>query len=301
MPTDFFTQTNPLKKKTMKKVYVYKGLTASGKSTAAKKVIDENPGAYKRVNKDDLRMMLDNNKWSKGNEKFVLNMRDHIILAALEAGKHVIVDDTNLHPRHVTRIQNLVKGKAEVEVVDFMHVSPETCIERDLKRPNSVGARVIRRMYQQYMEWETPILSQDAEKPRALICDLDGTLALLNGRSPYDASTCDEDLLNEPVADIVKRFHDTGHKIVFLTGREDKYKEPTLRFLDKHLGSEFEFRLIMRKTGDMRKDAVIKQEFLENEVLPHFHVDFALDDRNQVVDMWRGLGLTCLQVNYGDF
>ena len=58
----------------MKKVLVYRGLPASGKSTAARKMLDENPGKYKRINKDDLRAMLDNSHFSRGNEKFVLKL-----------------------------------------------------------------------------------------------------------------------------------------------------------------------------------------------------------------------------------
>lgn len=285
----------------MKKILVYRGLPGSGKSTAARKLLDENPGKYKRINKDDLRAMLDNGHFSRGNEKFVVKMRDMLILTALEEGKHVIIDDTNIHPKHAQRIAELVKGLAEVEVIDFMHVDVETCIARDLTRANSVGERVIRRMWKEYLGWEKPKLVQDVTLPKAIICDLDGTLALLNGRSPYDATNCDQDLLNQPVADIVMKFQATGHAIVFLSGREDKFREPTVRFLQQHLGETFPYQLIMRISGDMRKDSVIKQELLEREIVPHWYVDFVLDDRNQVVDMWRGLGLTCLQVDYGDF
>jgi predicted kinase len=285
----------------MKKVLVYRGLPASGKSTAARQLLDEHPGQYKRINKDDLRAMLDNSHFSRGNEKFVLKVRDLLILQALEEGKHVVIDDTNIHPKHAQRISDLVKGLATVEVVDFMHVDVETCIARDLKRPNSVGERVIRRMWKEYLDYTQPKLVQNPELPKAIICDLDGTLALLNGRSPYDATHCDQDLLNAPVADIVRRFQATGHAIIFLSGREDKFREPTVRFLTQHMGESFPYRLIMRATGDMRKDAIIKQELLEREILPTSFVDFVLDDRNQVVDMWRGLGLTCLQVDYGDF
>jgi len=34
---------------------------------------------------------------------------------------------------------------------------------------------------------------------------------------------------------------------------------------------------------------------------PKYHVEFVLDDRNQVVNFWRYLGLTCFQVAEGDF
>lgn len=289
----------------MKTVYLYRGLPGSGKSTAARARMDANPGQFKRVNKDDLRAMLDNNRWSNSNEKFVLRIRDQIVLESLNSGKHVLIDDTNLHPKHLQRIQELVKGVATVEIVDFMHIDVETCIERDLKRPNSVGSRVIRRMWRQYLEWNPqtniPTIEQDSDLPLALICDLDGTLAIIEHRSPYDASNCEQDELNQPVADIVQKFHDDGHQILFLSGREDKFVEPTVRFIENHLGKEFKYELIMRKAGDTRKDSLIKRELLETKVLPRFRVDFVLDDRNQVVDMWRSLGLTCLQVNYGDF
>ena len=72
-----------------------KGLPASGKTTWAKSVV----GA-KRVNKDDLRAMIDNGKWSKKNERSILAARDNLIIQYLREGSSVIVDDTNLNPKH---------------------------------------------------------------------------------------------------------------------------------------------------------------------------------------------------------
>src|SRR5258708_7798095 len=109
-------------------VTITKGLPASGKSTWAKSVIGDNPGKYKRINKDDLRRMLDNSRWSSGNENHILRVRDSLILLSLEAGYHVIVDDTNLDPKHEQRITELVKLKAvQVVVKDFTDVPLEEC------------------------------------------------------------------------------------------------------------------------------------------------------------------------------
>ncbi len=140
------------------------------------------------------------------------------------------------------------------------------------------------------------------EKTKVVICDLDGTLSIFEKvdksqphyRNPYDASTCDRDLLNEVVAEIID-----GYKVLLVSGREDKYREPTLRFLEKH-GIVYE-ALYMRKTGDNRKDSLVKREIYETHIKPVYDVKFVLDDRNQVVEMWRGLGLTCLQVAEGNF
>lgn len=294
----------------MKKIIILKGLPASGKSSFAKQLIKENPGAYKRVNKDDLRAMLDNSYHSKGNEKFVLKVRDFIIVEALRDGKHVIVDDTNLAKKHETRIRQLAdiykkETGQQIQVeVKFFEISVEECIRRDLKRQNSVGERVIKKMYKQFLqetdERNPNYREQDSSLDKAIICDLDGTLAILNGRNPFIASNCEQDLLNEPVAKIVKQYYKLGHRVILLSGRLDTYKEETLRWLTKH---EIPYHdLIMRKAGDTRKDSIVKKEFFEQHVQGKYYIDFILDDRNQVVDLWRNeLHLPCLQVNYGDF
>lgn len=135
----------------MNKVIILKGLPGSGKSTWAKQMLEKYPGQYKRVNKDDLRAMLDNTIWSKKNEQFVLKIRNSIILAALEDGADVIVDDTNLHPKHERAIRELVQGKAEIEI-KFFHCDLLTCIARNANRPHPVSEGVIRGMYNRFLK-----------------------------------------------------------------------------------------------------------------------------------------------------
>jgi hypothetical protein len=137
------------------------------------------------------------------------------------------------------------------------------------------------------------------DSPLAILCDLDGTLAHLNGRNPYDASTCTEDTLNEPVAHIVRTYAAAGVKVILVSGREERFRKPTEHWLAEHrIAYE---ALLMRRTRDFRKDAIIKTEIYRARIEGTFRVLFVLDDRNQVVDQWRTLGLTCLQVAPGDF
>lgn len=142
----------------MKTVYILRGLPASGKSTWARRKVDERPNSVKRINKDDLRAMLDNSRWSPGAETFVLRTRDGLIREALHEGFHVIVDDTNLHPKHVERIREIVdefkKNSGQdvrIEIVNFTDVPLEECIRRDRVRKDSVGEKVIRDMYIRYL------------------------------------------------------------------------------------------------------------------------------------------------------
>lgn len=243
--------------------------------------------------------MLDNSHWSKKNEKFIISARDSLIDSVLRAGFDVIVDDTNLDPIHEETIKHKFGKLAEIEVKTF-DVPLKECIRRDSLRPNPVGEKVIKKMYYKYLG------GIDAVKPRtptpglpyAAIFDIDGTLALHNGRSPYDAEKCESDLLNEPVAELLKMVKKTGRKIIIASGRSDKYKPHTMRWLRYH-GVEYD-ELLMRKEGDFRQDAIVKKEILD-DILTRYNVFFTVDDRDQVVNMWRENGLTCLQVAPGDF
>ncbi len=300
-----------------KKVIILRGLPASGKSTYARKLLDENPGTYKRLNKDELRVMLDNNHHTTHNEKFIEKVRDLMLIEALLDGKHVIVDDTNLSDRPVERIKNVVRKfntdhnqQVQVEIKE-MNVSLEECLERDKSRDKKVGDEVILKMHRQHILKDNSVepkhdkkhptyRTQDPSLPKAIICDLDGTLCLMNGRSPFDASRCDEDLPNIPVVNMVRHYHQLGYKIILASGREDTFKPQTMTWLERY-GISYD-RLIMRVTGDYRKDAIIKKEIFSNHIEGKYFVELVLDDRNQVVDLWRNdLQLPCFQVFYGDF
>lgn len=64
------------------------------------------------------------------------------------------------------------------------------------------------------------LLQQDSTKTRAYIFDIDGTLAKMNGRSPYDYTRVSEDLPNEPIVNLSKTLYDAGYTILVCSGRE---------------------------------------------------------------------------------
>jgi predicted kinase len=264
--------------------------------------------------------MIDGGVYSKGNERFILQMRNQLIINAVREGKHVIVDDTNLHPVHEKEIRAIVANNNSdyddntiVEINDsFLSVSPEECIERDLKREASVGSKVILDMARKYLpayEYCVPeIDTKEAEAnglPWCVIYDLDGTAAIRGDRSPYDASRCDElDRINLPVLctlNALRQVHGHGsYTMIAMSGRPSQYRDPTERFLDTY-GFPCDF-LYMRKEGDQRKDSVIKGELYDEHIKGKYNVLVVLDDRDQMVDYWRKVvGIPCWQVNYGDF
>ncbi|MEL6469772.1 MAG: AAA family ATPase [Cyanobacteria bacterium J06623_4] len=283
----------------MKRVIITVGLPGSGKSTWAKELITKEAGKWVRVNKDLLREMCHNSVHSKSNEKFIVRLRNLIILEALEAGKHVIVDDTNLHPKHIRTVTELVKGKATVEVNNsFLSVPIKECIRRDLNRPKSVGKDVIMQMYRQFLlPTPTPPV-HNPELEDVIVVDMDGTLALMGDRSPYDVSKCDLDPPNMPVVQTILKWQET-HKVIVMSGRTDDGKEKTIAWLKKY-GVRYA-ALHMRKVGDMRKDTIVKEEMYRAHLEGKYNIIAVFDDRKSVVEMWRSLGLTVFQVAEGDF
>lgn len=284
-------------------IHLFKGLPASGKTTEAQRLIDETPGMYKRVNKDDIRAMLDNGKWSKDNEKMVLRVRDMIIVDALNSGKHVIIDDTNLHHKHLIAMERIVEASPhEVQIKEkFFDEDVPTCISRDLKRPNSVGSKVIIDMYNQFLRLKPEKLEQDITLPSAIIVDLDGTVATNDGhRGWYEYDKVDGDIPKQNIIDIVRALDAREHQIIFLSGRDSVCREMTIDWIEKHIGVKG-YGLFMRIEGDHRKDTIIKRELFDEHVKGKYYITAVLDDRDQVVEMWRSLGLDCLQVAYGNF
>lgn len=139
---------------------------------------------------------------------------------------------------------------------------------------------------------------RDARQQKAIIVDLDGTLCLHAGRSPYDTAMCFQDVVNYPILEIILSVKDWAH-VIYCSGRDEKFRDMSINWLATHGAPVGD--LFMRPLSDTRNDAIVKLEIFNREIRDIYNVRFVLDDRDRVVKMWRSLGLTCLQVAYGDF
>jgi hypothetical protein len=138
----------------------------------------------------------------------------------------------------------------------------------------------------------------------ATIVDIDGTLAIRNGRGPYEWDRVGEDLRHNPVIDIVNAWQDhMAHMMttIFVSGRKEQCRTQTIEWLNRHMSKSCQHVLHMRADNDNREDHIFKQEIYDTYIKPNYHVLAVFDDRQQVVDMWRRNGLTCLQVAEGNF
>lgn len=278
----------------MNKIILTRGLPASGKSFWAKQYVNQDTNTI-IVTKDDLRLMFAN---TNSREKKVLKLRNEITRNALANNKTVIWADTNFNPIHKATAETIAdefKG-SEVSVIDFP-VDVEICIERDKSRGDkSVGSKVIWDMYWKNIAsvyYET----QDLSLPKAVICDLDGTIAKMSDRSPYDWDRVDEDTCDEMIKIMIKNFHLLGYKIFFLSGRQKKALEKTQSWLKDNDLALDNVSLILREEGDNRDDTVFKLEVYRKDIKPYYQVSLVLDDRPKMVRMWKRMGFNILNAN----
>lgn len=297
----------------MPTLIVTKGLPASGKTTWAREQVKKSDGKIKRVNKDDLRAMVDPD-WNRSKEKAIILLERNMVYKLLSEGFDVIVDNTHIEGDHIDNYETIAKKMgAEFVVQDFTDVPLSTCLKRDAERANAVGEATIRRMYKT-LQKQKPNVAQYKEPeynpdlPNCIIVDIDGTLAHMNGRSPYDYSKVHTDLVDKEIREIVNANFWDGRDVepripktyvVIVSGREDGCKEETLEWLKEN--QVWYDEIYMRKNGDHRDDKIVKKEIYEEFIKPRYNIRFVLDDRDRVVKMWREEGLKVLQVAEGDF
>lgn len=136
-------------------------------------------------------------------------------------------------------------------------------------------------------------------KEKAIICDIDGTIAIKGNRNPFDWQRVDEDMPNSPVITLVKILQEAGKTIIFVSGRKEECRQKTIEWVNAQ-GIQIK-DLFMRGDNDNRSDVLLKSEIYNIKIKDNYDIEFVLDDRDQVVQMWRKIGLTCLQVAEGDF
>lgn len=140
----------------MTRLIVVRGLPASGKSTRAREWVAADRKHRVRVNRDDLRAMIDDGAFVAGvTEDRITDAEFALIQAFLNDGFDVICDDTNLPERTMDWLRDCAHDYgARLEVIDMRDVPLETCIERNSKRDRKrkVPEERIRDMHARYIE-----------------------------------------------------------------------------------------------------------------------------------------------------
>jgi predicted kinase len=296
------------------KIIICVGVPASGKSYWSTEFVAKNP-KYVRINRDSYRFMLKNEPFCEPKiESLITDLSYHAIDAALAKKLNVVLDNTHVKRDVILDIIDRYQYKADIEFRVF-DISLDKALERDKQREKTVGEEVLKRMYKEYKilidSFVFQNVSQKVKKysdpvsnpalPDIVLFDIDGTLAHMNGkRGPFEWHRVDVDDLDGIVFDAYKRHQKLGDKIGILSGRSSDARKKTEEWLEFYGITGYEF-LYMRGSTDFRKDNAVKQQIYEERIKPFYNVKVIYDDRDQVVKMWRSLGLKCFQVAEGDF
>lgn len=147
----------------MPKIILTRGIQGSGKSTWAKKWVEEDPTHRVRWNNDDFRRMM-GPYWIPEREELIHRIMKDAIDNAMLFGYDIVIDNMNLNPKHWNYIQSRIhdfnhdcsiafsEKQYTLEFKDFFDVSLEECIERDSKRENPIGKEVIVNTYNRHKD-----------------------------------------------------------------------------------------------------------------------------------------------------
>jgi len=317
------------------KLIILCGVSGSGKSTFAKEYIKENPNTV-RVNRDDMRVQvlgdITQDYYSKANNNIRTKLEKHITIVQnemirywLQHGFDVMADNTHLRKDD---IQNYVDnftyladiyikpfpielGEAQFRVVDraYPDLPPNTTyIERQIAEYNKIAPEFKDNPEGIFIPKKEIIsIPYNEDLEDCIICDLDGTIASCEGiRSPYDGHLLHLDKPIEATRTLLKIIEneDTGDlgtqaQIIYVSGREDKWKNATINWIVSN-GFPYHNRIHMRRTGDTRKDTVVKKEIYETYIKGYFNVIGAFEDRKSVKAMWGREGIFVYDVNQFD-
>ena len=273
----------------MSKILVLQGCPCSGKTSFAREFI-KGKQDWVIVNRDSLREGR-GDYWVPSQEDYISDLEEFSVRSAIKRGYNVIIDATNLNPKTIEKWSKLAKEtKSSIEYREF-YIPFKEALERDKNRERSVGEKVLKNFYLKYypdkyaeeISDKRYILKQNKSFPKCIIVDIDGTVAIHQGRSPYDLSKVLEDKPNDPLIDLL-RVLSGSVDIIFFSGREGTKQcvEDTAKWINDNIN--IPYQLYMRKEKDYRPDEVIKEE-LYNEIIKNNYYCIAIfDDRQKVVD-----------------
>lgn len=306
-----------------KKLILTRGIQGSGKSTWARKWVEEDPEHRIRINNDDIRNML-GVYWVTSREDVVSHIKKESVNYAMQRGYDIVVDNMNLNPKEVKFWEDVVNAhnnyinskdiiqpawvqwEYEIEFKDFF-IPLEECIRRDAMRPNPIGEKVIRDTWRRYkhfiqtseVERYVNNLKRYEGKPKCIVIDMDSTVCFNMSKRPWYGEGAAEGMINDVpntgVCDIIRQLQEQ-YIVVVATGRDTSQEEVTKQWLARQGINADEF--YFRTNGDYRKGVEIKKEEI-TAILAKYDIVAIFEDCEPIVQMYRDMGLTVLQPNKG--
>lgn len=274
------------------------GVSGSGKTSWAREFLRETSDSYNwvHIERDMIRYnMLRYDpftyKFRRKSEDLVTEKFYITLEAAILEGNNILISDNNLNPKYRSKLISCLGDNGYKVKIKTLSISFKQAVKRDLKRSRSVGKDVIysqMKRFNEYVGRKTYI--PDPSLPSAVVCDIDGTIAKMQGRSPFDWYKVGEDKPRYEVITMVESLvcSEETH-LIFLTGRDGVCKEITRDWLYRHITHPF--TLYTRAEGDTRPDTEVKEELFWEHIASGYKVKAIFDDRPCMIRLWYELGI----------
>ena len=283
----------------MPKLIVLVGPPGSGKSTLAKQMVTDSPESLVYINQD-----------SQGKEY------ENIFKQSLIKNENILIDRMNFSKEQRAKFLKPAKELGYCTEIVVLHECQKVCLERAIVRENhetikdEKSARSALNLffskYERVQNDEADVVTRKwpaVWKEMVIVVDMDNTLSDATHREHFlqgakkDWKSFFLNMVNDPVnlwcKMLIIGMNATQEvKTVICSARPDDYRKQTSEWLQEH---DIEHKdLFMRRRGDFRKDSIIKEIIYEFEIKSQYHVLFVVDDRKDVVNMWRSHGETVL-------
>jgi len=295
----------------MSKLIILQGPPCSGKSTWAAEYKRQEDQDVVIVNRDDIRFELGNGKYTMKREDEVTEIEYKRVIEGLKEGKTVVLDATNLNPTYLKKWLEL-PVEYTYKIKEF-YVPYAEAMKRSKARKEAGGLYINRntmtRFYKKYYNkdfreelTDTRVIREpEMNLTSIVICDLDATLALHQGREPFEWDLLKTDKI-DPRLRLVLNNYMALHKVVFITGRPESARLATTEWLqDPKNKLHDNWVLYMRKNNDFSHGDDYKEKVYREKIEGKYNVLCVFEDSNKCVSRWRELGLLTCQVENSDY
>lgn len=295
----------------MSKLIILQGPPCSGKSTWAAEYKRQEDPEVVIVNRDDIRFELGNGKYTMKREDEVTEIEYNRVIEGLKRGKTVILDATNLNPIYLKKWLEL-PVEYTYKIKEF-YIPYAEAMKRSKARKEAGGLYINRNtmahFYKKYYNKDfreeltdkRVIREPEVRLPSVVICDLDATLALHQGREPFEWDLLKTDKIDPRLRLLLNHFMGL-YKVVFITGRPESARLATTEWLQDPANKLHDnWVLYMRKNNDFSHGDDYKEKVYREKIEGKYNVLCVFEDSNKCVSRWRELGLLTCQVENSDY
>ena len=277
------------------KIYICLGISGSGKTLYADSWVSKDPSKRVKINAEGFLPIFKKEEVVKealiNTLKLAMSSEYDIILDGIENFTYIklyydlIVEWNKEHKDAIYSLEFVVFNPPVIE-----------CISRNILR--GISEEETRKQWKLYGPIIVSqslrlknVLEQDHSLPHCILVDLDGTLALnYAGRSFYGVSDAmKDDVFNESLRPLLE-----NKKLLIISSRDEDCREITEKWLSDN-NVKFE-RLFLRNSIDTSLPAEYKKTAFKTLIKDNYYIEYVLDDDLECIKMFKGLGLTTLQV-----